>query len=196
LGEIFAWLHDAVFEARWTNEGLARRTWCEESVVRDFHILVPGSEEIVHRAFDRVRSEIEALPRSRESYGLIHADLNQANFLLGSPGLKIFDFDDACFSWFAYDLIVPFYHFPKDRLAGASAAFRSLVRGYERVREFERDWLESFPLFFQWRDLITYAFFYEQLEIANLPPRLRATFLGMRERIEAGRPIAELGGAG
>ena len=57
-------------------------------------------------------------------------------------------------------------------------------------------WLPWLPLFFKWRDLLTFAFFYEQLEIAALPDRLRITFLGMRARIEAGRPIAEIGRAG
>jgi hypothetical protein len=59
-----------------------------------------------------------------------------------------------------------------------------------------RAWLEWLPLFFKWRDLLACAFFYEQLEIAALPDRLRTTFLGVRARIEAGRPIAEIGRAG
>jgi hypothetical protein len=42
---------------------------------------------------------------------------------------------------------------------------------------------------------LTYGFFYEQLEIAALPDQLRSTFLTMRDRIEAERPIAQLGAA-
>jgi hypothetical protein len=38
-------------------------------------------------------------------------------------------------------------------------------------------------------------FFYEQLEIPALPDNLRQTCLAMRSRIEAGRPIAEIGEA-
>jgi Ser/Thr protein kinase RdoA (MazF antagonist) len=43
--------------------------------------------------------------------------------------------------------------------AGTGRALRLLVRGYERVRPFDRAWLEWLPLFFKWRDLLTYEFF-------------------------------------
>ena len=77
-----------------------------------------------------------------------------------------------------------------------SKALRLLLRGYERVRRFNRAWLEWLPLLFKWRDLLTYGFFYEQLEIAALPEKLEKTFLAMRARIEADRPIAEISDAG
>jgi amicoumacin kinase len=131
---------------------------------------------------------------------LIHADLNHANFFIVHEGLNVFDFDDSCFCWFAYDLIVPIFHFPTTNQIAMDAAtqhdFRSLLRGYELSRPFDRDWLDWLPLFLNWRDLLTYGFSYEQLEIAGLPDKLRQTFLGMRARIEADRPIAEIGDAG
>ena len=77
--------------------------------------------------------------------------------------------------------------------ARAQDAFRLMLRGYESVRRFNPMWLKWIPLFFLWRDLLTYGFIYEQLEIAALPEDLRRTFLAMRTRIEAGRPIAEVG---
>ena len=71
-----------------------------------------------------------------------------------------------------------------------------MLRGYESVRRFNPAWLKWLPLLLQWRDLLTYGFFYEQLETAALPVHLREKFLAMRARIEAGRPIAEIGDAG
>ncbi len=140
--------------------------------------------------------QLDALPRSRDAYGLIHADLNHANFFLTPAGLNLFDFDDSCYCWFAYDLIVPVFHFPAAEpemmQAKALHAFRLLLRGYGSVRRFNPAWLKWLSLLLQWRDLTTYGFFYEQLEIAALPEKLRGTFLAMRTRIESGRAIAEL----
>lgn len=199
LGATMARLHQASVDADWTDKKLARRSWRDESAVRNFHSYVPIAETSVHRAFDRVLAQLDSLPRARESYGLIHADLNHANFFITPNELNIFDFDDSCYSWFAYDLIVPIFHFPTldqpEMDAGARSALNSLLLGYERVRPFDPAWLEWLPLFLKWRDLITYGFFYEQLEIAALPPKLRQTFDGMRNRIEADRPIADLGPA-
>ncbi len=157
---------------------------------------MPVGEKAVHEAFDRVLQKLDRLPLSRESFGLIHADLNHANFFLTSTGLNIFDFDDSCYCWFAYDLLAPIFHFPaaEQRVMDAKAqrALRLLLRGYESVRRFNRAWLELLPLLLKWRDLLTYGFFYEQLEITALPDGMRRTFLAMRARIEADRPIAEI----
>ncbi|MBA3544032.1 MAG: phosphotransferase [Chthoniobacterales bacterium] len=200
LGSTIAKLHRASREAAWDPAALLRPSWRQESVVRNFHSLVPASEAAIHRAYDRVLAELDSLPRSPDSYGLIHADLNDSNFFLTGEGANVFDFDDSCYGWFAFDLIVPIFHFPTaDQAtmdAAAQRALRWLVRGYERVSRFNRTWFEWLPLFLKWRDLITYGFFYEQLEIAALPDTLRQTFLGMRARIEADQPIANLGPAG
>lgn len=200
LGALTAKMHQASYDAAWTPATLPRRTWREESVAQNFHFYVPVGEKLVHDAFDRVLAKLDALPRSRESYGLIHADLNNANFFLTPAGLSIFDFDDSCYCWFAYDLIVPIFHLPTADQAGMNAraqhAFNLLLRGYQSVRRFNPAWLNWLSLLLQWRDLLTYGFFYEQLDIAALPEDLRQKFLGMRARIEAGRPIAEIGDAG
>ncbi|CAN5436729.1 phosphotransferase enzyme family protein [soil metagenome] len=200
LGALTASLHQDCYDAAWTQAKLPRRTWREESVAQNFHFYVPIGEQRVHEAFDRVLAVLDALPRSRDSYGLIHADLNDANFFHNPQGLNVFDFDDSCYCWFVYDLLVPIFHLPvADQAvmnARAEQAFRHLLRGYESVRRFNPLWLKWIPLFLQWRDLQTYGFFYEQLEIPALPEDLRRTFLAMRARIEAGRPIAEIGGAG
>lgn len=199
LGAMMARLHQASYEAAWNPAALARRGWREESVAQNFHFYVPMGEKAVHEAFDRVLAKLDALPRSRDSFGLIHADLNHANFFVTPAGLNIFDFDDSCYCWFAYDLLVPIFHFPAAEQevmnAQAQRALRSLVRGYESVRRFNPAWLELLPLLFKWRDLLTYGFLYEQLEIEELPERMRRTFLAMRARIESDRPIAEIGDA-
>lgn len=196
LGTLTAHLHQASYEAGWTQAHLPRRTWREESVAQNFHFYVPVGEKAVHERFDHVLAQLDALPRTRDAYGLIHADLNHANFLLTPSGLSLFDFDDSCYCWFAYDLIVPIFHLPAANEEMAQAAFRSLLRGYESVRRFNPAWRRWLSLLLQWRDLLIYGFFYEQLEIPALPDRLRHTFLAMRARIEAGRPIAEIGDAG
>ena len=195
LGKAIGQLHSAAIDAGWNERRLARPSWRGESVARNFHSLIPDPENAIHRAFDRLLAQLEALPRTPTSYGLIHADLNHANFFVARDGLKIFDFDDSCFSWFAYDLIVSLYHLPPAQLNTLSV-LKLLIRGYERVRPFDQCWLEWLPLFFKWRDFITYAFFHEQLEIESLPRNLRDTFLAMRARLEADRPIAEIRSAG
>lgn len=200
LGAVMGQFHQASYEAAWTPGTLARRSWREESVAQDFHLYVPIEERKVHQAFDRVLGQLDALPRTRDSFGLIHADLNHANFLIAPSGLEIIDFDDSCYCWFAYDMLVPIFHFPPTEQSlfetRARWALENMLRGYETVRRFNRRWLEWLPLLFRWRDLLTYGFFHQQLQLAHLPEPLQATFLAMRARIESERPIAELKAVG
>lgn len=200
LGALIARLHQASYEAHWRPATLGRRTFRDESVVQNFHLYIPAEQTKVHDAFDRVLARLDRLPRTRDVFGLIHADLNHANFVIAPSGLKIFDFDDSDYSWFAYDLLVPIFHFPLDEpelmQQRATKAFRALLRGYGGVRRFNPVWLEWLPLLCQWRDLLVYSFFHEQFEIASLPEKARRVFLAMRERIETGRPIADLSAGG
>jgi Ser/Thr protein kinase RdoA (MazF antagonist) len=196
---MIAQLHNAARESGWSEGSLRRPSWQEESVVRNFKLYVPQSEALVRTAFARVIRELNALPRSRASYGLIHADLNHDNLFFDDGRLVVFDFDDCCFCWFAYDLAVAIYHLPASETqnatnANAQRAFRWLLRGYGRVAQFDPEWLEWVPLFLRWRDLLIYGFFYEQLEIDSLPELFRKKFVAMRERIELGRPIADISG--
>lgn len=42
-------------------------------------------------------SKIDALPRDRDSYGLIHTDVHPGNFLVDQGQLTVFDFDDSTY---------------------------------------------------------------------------------------------------
>jgi Ser/Thr protein kinase RdoA (MazF antagonist) len=197
LGAMIGALHNAARERAWTERSLSRPNWREESVVRNFKLYVPETDALTQRGFDRALREFDSLPRSRESYGLIHGDLNHANLFVADGQLTAFDFDDSCFFWFAYDLAVAIYHLPPAENQevtneNARRIFRSLISGYQRVAPFEPDWLERIPLFLKWRDLLIYGFYYEQLAIDSLPERLQKNFVAMRERIEADRPIADI----
>lgn len=57
-------------------------------------------EEALWKAMDVVVK----VPRTAETWGLIHADLRPSNIIKGPDGtLTVIDFDDAGFSWYLYD---------------------------------------------------------------------------------------------
>jgi Ser/Thr protein kinase RdoA (MazF antagonist) len=51
-----------------------------------------------------VRKRLAALPRQRNCYGLIHADLRLANLLVDGDTTAIIDFDDCGEGWYLFDL--------------------------------------------------------------------------------------------
>lgn len=73
----------------------------------------PGSagdddDAFVEAELDRFLNWMSRLPRSRDTYGLVHCDHHAGNFRVQNKEIISFDFDDATHHWFAYDLVIPF----------------------------------------------------------------------------------------
>jgi len=54
----------------------------------------------------RLLGELKALPRDKDSFGLIHGDFNDGNFTVDytNGDITVFDFDDSCYFWFMYEI--------------------------------------------------------------------------------------------
>lgn len=93
--------------------------------------------DIVRAVVERVRRTREALGRSPDTYGLIHADLHQENYLFHDGEVRAIDFDDCGYGHFVYDLAVTaseLVHLPH------SADLRAaLLAGYRSVRPLPAD---------------------------------------------------------
>jgi Ser/Thr protein kinase RdoA (MazF antagonist) len=60
-------------------------------------LLVPESadDEIAIERLAQLAKTLDSMPKSTDSYGLIHADLHFWNFSVSSAGLTVFDFDNS-----------------------------------------------------------------------------------------------------
>lgn len=107
----------------------------------------------VNRAAEAVLREIAALPRDRDSYGLIHYDLNPANFMIDGEWIHVYDFADCSYGWFALDIGCALavglwlgrrndagYDFTDDII-------RNFLRGYLSANALNDFWLSKIPLF-------------------------------------------------
>jgi Ser/Thr protein kinase RdoA (MazF antagonist) len=65
-----------------------------------------GEKKLIDR-FRELEAWMRSFPRTRDTYGLVHADLHQGNFFVNERDeITVFDFDDAHYQWFAYDVAV------------------------------------------------------------------------------------------
>jgi Ser/Thr protein kinase RdoA (MazF antagonist) len=75
----------------------------------------PGDVAVVEAALDRVAATLDGLGNSPDSYGLIHSDLHQWNYLFHQGQIHLLDFDDCGYAPFLYDLAVTTFeveHYP------------------------------------------------------------------------------------
>lgn len=125
---------------------------------------------VIQTKFDQLISELQALPRDVDGYGLIHNDFNDGNFTVDydNGDITVFDFDDSCYFWFMYDLACAWeggigrvmFRPLKERRDFMDHYMEQVMDGYSQENSITEQWLERLPLFLrliQLQELTHYA---------------------------------------
>jgi amicoumacin kinase len=134
-----------------------RFSWREDDVWANALAYLPPREAVAREKRLELQPRLERLPQSGEDFGLIHGDLGSANFHVDGQSLTVYDFDDCCYHWYAYDVVVSLWAY---RLLGPDERQRHAnvwLEGYHSVRELDAAWLRSLDLFFELRALYLLA---------------------------------------
>ena len=177
LGRIVADFHDCTREWE-APSGFERHAWDEEGLLGEqplwgrFWEIATASDE--QRAqLTALRSKLAevvgALPKGKDHFGMIHADLNANNVLRQEDRLTVIDFDDSGFGWFAFDLAVALW----DRMVlhdgtQFDAALDALQTGYLEQRPDAESVVEQIPLFLLLRTLVLLSWMEDRPEAGYL----------------------------
>ncbi|MDF2652621.1 MAG: aminoglycoside phosphotransferase [Paenibacillus sp.] len=68
--------------------------------------LIPGSLSLLKEKLVELLKTLEGLDRHHESFGMIHFDYNDGNYMIDfdTGQITVYDFDNSCFGWYMYDL--------------------------------------------------------------------------------------------
>jgi Ser/Thr protein kinase RdoA (MazF antagonist) len=154
-----------------------RRPEWDESSLGFIENYLPVSEVIVHQQYHSVLGKINALPKDKTSYGLIHQDAHQNNFFIDTDDtLTLFDFDECAYSWFVNDIAIVLFYISMD--AGeygfpdaASFTHEFLIhflRGYRGAYSLSPAWLKEIPIFLTLREIELYAVIHRDFEINGI----------------------------
>jgi Ser/Thr protein kinase RdoA (MazF antagonist) len=91
------------------------------------------SAEVVEAVFERARRAQEELGRGPETFGLVHGDIHQENYLFDGADLRLIDFDDSGWGHYLYDLAVTVHEI--DYLPRGPALQAALLAGYRQIRD-------------------------------------------------------------
>ena len=130
---------------------------------------------------DALSAHLQAMPKNRHNFGMIHADLHANNVLRNIDKLFVIDFDDAGFGWHAFDLAVAVYDqldyfHPTPRFDIASKA---LMAGYASVRPDCDESFAQLPVFLLIRSLMLLTWIEDRPEVGredNIPMLLKIAF--------------------
>lgn len=141
-----SWMVPAGFRRhRWDEAGLAGETplWGQ------FWMLEAASASeaaLLRRCKNHLYQHLGRLPKSRDKFSLIHADLVPDNLMIDGRDVKLIDFDDAGFGWHLFELATALYFITDEPFYEEAKA--ALVSGYREERPLSDEELELLPLFF------------------------------------------------
>jgi Ser/Thr protein kinase RdoA (MazF antagonist) len=160
------------------------------------NVTLPPVEPLIEQRFQQVLEYLQALPRDRDSFGMIHQDAHAGNFFVDENGrITLFDFDDCVYGHFAYDLaMVLFYAVTnRDEAAGFAPHFwQQFMHGYRAENELDPAWQQEIPHFMKLREIDLYAVIRRDYDSLQGNAWAETFLHGRRERIEQGIPYLEI----
>jgi Ser/Thr protein kinase RdoA (MazF antagonist) len=166
VGELMAHLHD---QAGGRSPGTGYRRGRIGSVAAEAveHVIGtmvelrgPADAALVAEVFDRVSRTEQALGEAPDTFGLIHADLHQGNYVFEDGQVSAIDFDDCGWGHFIYDFAVTLSEVSV--LPNYSALRDGLLDGYQRIRPLPANLEVHLSAFLALRELKLLMWFAEQ----------------------------------
>lgn len=120
--------------------------------------LIPDSLSLLKEKLVELLKTLEGLDRNRESFGMVHFDYSDGNYMIDfdTGQITVFDFDNSCFCWYMFDLANVWTHgvgwiqFEQDagkRKKFMEDYFEMVLAGYRSETEIDDSMLEKLPLF-------------------------------------------------
>ena len=139
MGVFMGKIHNASKYYKQTSSRFKRGDWSTEVDLIE-NIELPESERLIIERYAELRGHIATLSKSRNSYGLIHADFHHGNFCMDGDTIHLYDFDACRYSWFADDIAISvFFATVLDPVDGAREKFLgSFLEGYSLENDFRK----------------------------------------------------------
>ncbi len=199
LGRVIGKLH-ALSRMYQTPQGYPQRPqWYEISMNYNPIEEWEGVEESIRQRYEQALEHINLLPRETERYGLIHADVQCANFFVDLEGRKItlFDFDDCCNGWYMMDIALPLLDllvlYPgMDRSNFARHILECITKGYRSENILPEHSLRELPVFLKLLETALYAQVHAYAAQCAADSWVGKFLAGRKANIENDLPFVEL----
>lgn len=172
-----------------------RMEW-DGSELSEIQALPEESESLIIDLYRQLKKHLEALPKSGDTYGLIHQDAHLGNLFLDEMGqITLFDFDDCCYSWFINDIAIVLFYITlgqKDQSQFTQDFMAHFLDGYCSETQLESQLLKEMPYFLKLREIDLYAVIHRSFDLENLDHPWVAMYMKDRkQRIENSVPFID-----
>ena len=194
-GALLGKMHALAENYQPANAAWKRPEWDDE-IMEFVERFLPDSENLAKQKYRAICDHLHTLPKEPNSYGLIHQDAHQSNFLMDDDGcVTLFDFDDCGYSWFINDIAIVLFYISveeEDAPAFTQAFMPHFLRGYRQFHSLEAKWLKEIPAFLKMREIELYAVIHRDFDLSNIDNAWCAQFMRARkDKIERDVPFID-----
>jgi Ser/Thr protein kinase RdoA (MazF antagonist) len=113
----------------------------------------------VYKIAQELFGEITALPKDRDSFGIIHCDMHQGNFHTDGNEINVFDFGDSMYGWFGLDIATSLCFALWWGRGGykvndfVNVIIGNFLKGYLSAHQLSDFWLLKIPMFMKYNHL-------------------------------------------
>jgi Ser/Thr protein kinase RdoA (MazF antagonist) len=194
-GSLIGRMHALTKSYNPANPAWKRPEWDDPEML-EAEIWLPDSESLVLEKYLNLKSYLGSLPKSIESYGLIHQDAHADNFFVDDEGMiTLFDFDDCSYSWFMNDIAIVLFYIAlgaEDQVAFTRDFMTHFLKGYRAENQLDEEWLREIPSFLKLREIDLYAVIHRSFDVENIKDPWVAMYMYDRKtHIENDVPFIE-----
>lgn len=198
LGRLMGRMHALTKDYALSDPAIKRQEWHEEEQL-NVRKYVPQDQTLIFQKTDELMNRLHALPRDRDSYGLVHTDLNVRNFFVDGEGhVTAFDFDDIGYNWFVNDIAITLFYarWQTRNTHPETPAFTDyflthFMSGYLQENDLDLNWFRHIPDFLLLRYILLYTSFFQCYDVSTLTDEQWAYQEKHRAFIEDGLPVID-----
>ena len=178
-----------------------RLLWDEDDLIELEMFIDEEKDEAIIIGNRQLVVDIQQLPQTKETFGLIHSDIHMGNFFYHEENIHLFDFDDSMYFYFISDVAIPLYYSTwgkyreetlEKRSAFGTEFLMHFLKGYVSVRPLTLEWLERLPLFMKLRDYTLYGVFHKKMDFSKGHEIENNLVTSIRERLLRNEPMVDL----
>jgi Ser/Thr protein kinase RdoA (MazF antagonist) len=151
--------------------GVRRLHWVEDDLFTNPLKYLTDSETIARREYQDLVTWLLKRERTKENYGLVHGDFGSFNTLIRDDGAHVcFDFDDAVYHWYAYDIAVAIRAGRKLKFEDRKRYLQMLMEGYATEKSLGSDTVADVAQFCRLAALYRYINVIRSNDVDPMPP--------------------------
>lgn len=146
-----SWCVPETFERPYYNAENLLGSLTQLKQLLSLHVISIDDFKILQKTTDKIKSVIHSQNKNNDTWGMIHSDIHESNYVMNQGQPSIIDFSSCGFGYYLFDMAETLLHlFPNNR--------EKFITYYQKERKLKGDYTEVLAAFFIWAIIRNFAF--------------------------------------